>query len=108
MSIKKQYLKSKPLCKVSFRVPKEVAKSAETAFVVGEFNNWDTNAAPMKRHKNGTFSASIDLELGKEYQFRYLLDKSNWETDFTADKYVPTPFGNSENSVIIVENNHLK
>ena len=102
MSIKKQYLKSKPICKVSFKLPEEMANSARTANIVGEFNNWDTSATPMKRFKNGSFSITLDLEQGKEYQFRYLLDKKNWETDFSADKYAPTPFGNSENSVVVI------
>jgi hypothetical protein len=56
----------------------------------------------MKKLKNGGFTATLDLELGQEYQFRYLLDDKIWETDFAADKYVPTPFGNSENSVIVL------
>ncbi len=102
MSIKKTYLKSKAVCKVSFKVPKEIANAAIKANVVGEFNNWDAHATPMKKLKNGAFTATLDLEPGKEYQFRYLLDDKIWETDFAADKYVQTPFGNSENSIIVV------
>ncbi len=102
MSIKKTYLKSKPVCKVNFKLPREIAKSAQKAHIVGEFNKWNTHATPMKKLKNGSFSATIDLETGREYQFRYLLDDQTWETDFTADKYVPTPFGNSENSVVVI------
>jgi hypothetical protein len=40
MSIKKQFLKSKPVCKVTFRVPEEIGNSAKTAHVVGDFNDW--------------------------------------------------------------------
>ncbi len=102
MSVKKTYLKSKAVCKVNFKLPKEMANAARKANVVGEFNNWDTHATPMKKLKNGAFTATLELEPGQEYQFRYLLDDKTWETDFAADKYVPTPFGNSENSVIVV------
>jgi len=39
VSIKKQFLKRKPVCKVTFRIPEEIWNSAKTANVVGEFNN---------------------------------------------------------------------
>lgn len=102
MSLKKKYLKSKPVCKVSFEVPKEAANSAEKICIVGEFNDWDEKATPMKKLKNGKFTATLDLSTGKEYQFRYLVDDSEWENDWQADKYVPTTFGDCENSVVVV------
>jgi len=102
MSIKKQFLKSKPVCKVTFRVPKEMGDSVQTLHVLGEFNDWDYLAAPMKKLKSGAFSTCLDLEQGREYQFRYLLDKKNWHNDVDADKFVATPFGDSENSVIVL------
>ena len=100
MSIKKQFLKSKPICKVTFRIHEEVGNSAKTTQVVGEFNSWNFLATPMKKLKNGAFTATLDLEKGREYQFRYILDKKNWENDGNADRFVPTPYGDSENSVI--------
>ena len=102
MSLKKKYLKSKPVCKVSFEIPKEAAKQAEKIFVVGEFNDWSESATPMKKLKNGKFTATLDLSTGKEYQFRYLLNNKEWENDWQADKYVPNTFGNCENSVVVV------
>ena len=53
---------------------------------------------PMKKTK-GVWSVSLDLETGKEYQFRYLIDGTNWENDPEADKFVPSGLG-SENSVL--------
>ena len=102
MSIKKKYLKSKPICKVTFKIPPEVGNSAKNAKVVGEFNDWSFTANPMKRLKNGSFTTTIDLEKGRGYQFRYLLDKNHWENDTEADKSVASPFLDSENSVVIV------
>ena len=102
MSLKKQFLKSKPVCKVTFRLPSEAAKDANTVHIVGDFNNWDIYANPLKKLKDGTFTITLDLEKDKEYQFRYLIDETTWENDWSADKYVPTPFGNAENSVVVV------
>ena len=98
--IKKQFLKSKPVCKATFTLPQEAAPEAKEVALVGDFNEWDTQAGiPMKKQKDGVFKAVVELESGKEYQFRYLIDGETWENDWEADKYVPTPFG-VDNSVI--------
>jgi 1,4-alpha-glucan branching enzyme len=100
MSIQKKFLKSKPVCKVTFKISEKVSDGAENAYVVGEFNDWSTSATPMKRLKNGSFSATVDLAKNRSYQFRYLLGQSKWENDPEADGYLPTPYGDSQNSVI--------
>ena len=98
--IKKQFLKSKPVCKATFTLPAEAAPEAETVVLVGEFNEWNTkDGVSMKKLKNGTFKATVDLESGKDYEFRYLIDGETWENDWEADAYVPTPYG-VDNSVI--------
>ncbi len=102
MSIKKQHLKTKPICKVTFRIPEEVGQTAEKASVVGEFNDWDSSATPMKKLKSGAFTATVELETGKEYQFRYLLNGESWQNDSEADKYTPSTYHDSENSVVVV------
>ncbi len=102
MGLKKQYLKSRSTCKVTFRLPKEAAKTVKKVNIVGEFNNWSKEATPMKRLKNGAFVATMELDPDREYEYRYLLDDEKWENDWQADKYVPTPFGNGDNSVVVV------
>ena len=52
MSLKKQYLKSKPICKVTFKLKASEANNAGTAKLVGDFNAWDIQAEPMKKLKN--------------------------------------------------------
>ena len=99
MSIKKQFLKSKPICKVTLSLPKSICQNARQVKVVGEFNNWDTTATPMDPLKNGTFKTTLNLETGKTYQFRYLIDGNIWENDDYADAYVPNEF-NTVNSVV--------
>ena len=56
----------------------------------------------MKKKKDGSFTAKVKLATGREYQYRYLLDGKRWENDWEADKYVPAPFSNTDNSVVIV------
>jgi 1,4-alpha-glucan branching enzyme len=102
MIIKKQYLKTRPVCKVTFGLPGEITNDAMSAHLVGDFNNWAFTATPMKKLRNGSFTVTIDLETGKEYQFRYLIDQIQWENAWNADRYVPTPYGDSDNSVVVV------
>ena len=102
MSIKKQYIKSKGICKVTFTVPASDGNGVLNVHVVGEFNRWSTSATPMKRTKKGIFTASLELKPGREYQFRYLLDDNHWINDAEADKSADTPFGDASNSVIVL------
>lgn len=100
MSIKKRYLKTKPICKVTFRLSKKAAKGAEKVYLVGDFNEWDKKKAPMRKLKDGSFSKVLDLQPGKEYQFRYLLDNKEWENDWKADKYVKSSYPGVDNSLV--------
>jgi len=98
--IAKKFLKSKPVCKATFTLPLEAAPEAKTVAIVGEFNEWNpAEAVKMKKQKNGQFKATVDLEAGKEFQFRYLIDGEVWENDWAADAYVSNEFG-MENSVV--------
>jgi len=96
--LKKQYLKSKPICKVTFYTP--AALEAESVYLVGDFNDWNEASHPMEMLKDGRFKLTLELESGKEFQFRYLVDKAEWHNDWEADKYVPNPFS-GDNSVVV-------
>jgi len=96
MSIKKQYLKSKPVCKVTFTLGEAAAKKVS---VVGDFNDWNAKKNPLKKLKNGNFKGTIDLEKDHIYQFRYLVD-GVFKNDEKADAYVWNDFAGTDNSVI--------
>jgi 1,4-alpha-glucan branching enzyme len=94
----KSYLKTKKgIVKVTFELPSQV--SAKQAAVVGEFNNWDPSAAPMKRKKDGSFSTALTLESGKEYRYKYLIDAARWENDPNPDGLVPNVFGTQDSLI---------
>ena len=96
MAIKKQFLKSKPVCKVTFTVPAEEASSVA---VVGSFNEWNVEATPLKKLKNGSFKGTIDLETGSSYEFRYLVD-GEYVNEQEADGTIWSDFAGSENSLL--------
>ncbi|MDA8403758.1 MAG: isoamylase early set domain-containing protein [Desulfobacteraceae bacterium] len=102
MSIKKQYQKAKPVCKVTFRMSKKDVCEASNVNIVGGFNNWSTKQTPMKKLKDGSFSLTMDLMKDCEYHFRYLIDDQIWANDPEADKYLPSGYSGSDNSVIVL------
>jgi hypothetical protein len=57
----------------------------------------------MKKLKDGDYHIELDLELGREYQFRYLIDELKWANDRNADKCVRSDYGDCDNSVVIVD-----
>ncbi|UOG91365.1 MAG: isoamylase early set domain-containing protein [Candidatus Thiothrix sulfatifontis] len=102
MSLKKQYLKTRPACKVTFRVHKSAAQAAATIHLVGDFNAWDAQATPMTPLKNGEFTTVLELDTATpQYQFRYLHDGCRWENDWEADGYA-TNGVDGENSIVRV------
>jgi 1,4-alpha-glucan branching enzyme len=96
MGITKQYLKSKPVCKVTFSVPAEDAKKVA---VVGDFNNWSPKGSALKKLKNGTFKGTFDLAKEKTYEFKYIVD-GNFVNEAEADRYQWNEFAGAENSVL--------
>ena len=100
--IRKEYLESENVCRVTFMLPKMAAPDAESICVVGDFNDWNTEANRIKKKKNGDYAITLDLKTKREYQFRYLINGFRWENDWNADKYVKSPYGDSDNSVIVV------
>jgi 1,4-alpha-glucan branching enzyme len=98
MAIKKQFLKSKAVCKVTFTVP---AEEATTVAVVGSFNEWNTESTTLKKLKNGSFKGTIDLEANTSHEFKYLID-GTYVNETEADGYAWSDFAGAENSVIIL------
>jgi hypothetical protein len=84
--------------KVTFTLPKEAVENAETVAVLGDFNNWQSGES-LKKQKDGSFKASIELEKGRTYEYRFLIDGTKWENDWNAEAYKPTAFG-AYNSVV--------
>lgn len=98
MAIKKQFIKSKPVCKVTFTVE---AKDAETVAVVGDFNNWSPEAGALAKQKNGTFKATIEVAKDANYEFKYFVD-GTYQNEPEADSFQWNAFANAENSVLAV------
>jgi 1,4-alpha-glucan branching enzyme len=98
MSIKKQFIKTKPVCKVTFSVE---AKTANQASVIGDFNNWSIEEGALSKLKNGTFKATFELDKDASYEFKYVVDGA-FVNDPEADSFKWNDFAGAENSVLVV------
>jgi hypothetical protein len=65
--------------RVTFTLPAEDPASAVS--VVGDFNDWDPFAHPLKIRANRTRSASVTVPSGSTLRFRYLADGGRWFDD---------------------------
>ncbi|MFC3811517.1 isoamylase early set domain-containing protein [Lacihabitans lacunae] len=101
MALAKQFLKTKPVCKVSFELtPDEVQGTAVS--ILGDFNDWKASETLLKKQKNGNFKTTLEFPVGQEIQFRYLVDGQNWLNDQSADKFVESGVSNDQNSVVVL------
>ncbi len=97
--LKKDYSKTKPVCKVTFTLPLEAAQGGKEVRILGDFNEWSWEKGYKMKAQKAEFTTEVELAAGKEYQFRYLIDNHIWENDWNADNYEVSPFG-GYNSVI--------
>lgn len=78
--------------RVTFELPATVW--AGQISLVGEFNNWDGQVTPMIQDRlDESWRATVDLEPGRRYRFRYLVDGDTWLTDRQADGCAANPTG---------------
>jgi 1,4-alpha-glucan branching enzyme len=89
--------KAKGKARVTFTVDPQVG--AQAAAVCGEWNGWSADADIMRRDADGGFSMTVDLDAGRAYRFRYLLDGQRWDNDWAADAYVRNDFGGDDSVV---------
>ena len=79
----KRQTKSNGTVKITFSLPLDIAPEATS--VAGDFNDWDPLATPMKKRRNGTRSASIEVPADTASCFKYLADGGHWFTDPELD-----------------------
>ena len=75
------------------------APEAKEVSLVGNFNQWKSQANPMKKDKKGIWKVTLSLEPGR-YEYRFIAD-GNWENDPSCSSCAANEFG-GENCVRIV------
>jgi hypothetical protein len=82
------------MVRVTFALP--VAEPAAPVSVVGDFNDWDPFAHPLRVRANQTRSAAVTVPTGSTIRFRYLADGGRWFDDDTVS------LGEGQDAVIAV------
>lgn len=83
--IRKQHSPVPGCVRVCFELPSCIW--ADRISLVGDFNNWDRQATPLKQERDGVWRAVLDLPSGQHFAFCYLID-GNRQTDTHADGFV--------------------
>ncbi|MBX3052852.1 MAG: isoamylase early set domain-containing protein [Caldilineaceae bacterium] len=99
----KKFIKSRQKWQVVFEVPANelpVDVDVQSIQLVGDFNQWDPAATPMKRNRRKVYRATLELEPEQSYQFRYLVNGAQWLNDWHADAYIPGSYG-QDNCVVL-------
>jgi 1,4-alpha-glucan branching enzyme len=69
------------MVRVTFTLPAE--DPVTPVSVVGDFNDWDPFAHPLRRRANRTRTASVTVPSGSTLRFRYLAEGGRWFNDET-------------------------
>ena len=85
-------------CRVTFTLAREIAIGTTEVFLIGDFNNWDRTANPM-RLEGEAFVAKLVLPLNCIFHFQYYVDGIH-HNDWNADFYEPNPY-HGDNSVLV-------
>ena len=70
------------IVRITFALPADEPGGAVS--VVGDFNDWNPFAHPLRRRTNGTRSAAVTVPAGATLRFRYLAEGGLWFNDETA------------------------
>jgi 1,4-alpha-glucan branching enzyme len=100
--MRRAYSEDKTRCRVTFWLPQAAAAGATTVAVAGSFNDWSVDRHPMVQLANGDFLLELELEAGREHEFRFVIDGVRWENAWNADKYAWSDHAQAENSVIVL------
>lgn len=82
---------------VTFHIPPSLW--AENVYLVGDFNNWNRRSLPLQVDPDDGWGITIELEKGRSYEYRYLLDGRQWFNDCNPDRFTASPMG-GDNSVL--------
>jgi len=96
-SKKKSQIKSKQTMKRQRVTISLEATNASEVILMGDFNNWNPKAHPMKRDGNGAWNRTVVIPPG-QYEYKFFAD-GQWIEDPRNDQNRPNCFG-TYNSVI--------
>ena len=88
---------------ITFTLPAVALEGASEAYLLGDFNNWNSDRAPkLEKQKDGSYKTVAKLEEGRTYEYRFLLNNGRWVNDYNAQSYTNAQGLHVDNCVITV------
>jgi hypothetical protein len=69
--------------------------------VLGDFNGWDPMAHPLKKRRNGTVSATVEVAPGQTLRFKYLAADGTWFCDPEAEHVVHAEYHTIDSLLVV-------
>jgi len=82
--------------KVTFVLDEDIGQVS----VVGDFNDWDPFAHPLRKRRNGTRSVTVDVGSGR-HAFRYLADGYGFFDEPEADAIEANGYGDTHSMLVV-------
>lgn len=73
---------------------------ASSVTIAGEFNDWNPQSHALKQRKDGVWSITLRLSREREYQYRFVVNGTDWVTDYQPDRTAPNQYGDV-NAVVL-------
>ena len=87
------------MVKVTFVLPS--SEVDHPVSVLGDFNEWDPTAHPLRKRSNGTRSTSIEVRAGTAIRFKYLAAGGRWFCDPDAGTVPHDDYGTVDSYVVV-------
>jgi 1,4-alpha-glucan branching enzyme len=84
--------------KVTFTLP----DGPHPVSVAGDFNDWDSTTTRLRK-RGDVRSASITLDSGHRYAFRYVDDAREWFNDEQPDEFEGNGFGDANGIIDLTD-----
>ena len=78
------------------------APNAQRVALVGDFNDWDSDATPLHAAAGGLWTVTVPLSAGR-YTYTFVVDGERWMADPSAPPAPPDDFGRPSSVVTIGE-----
>ena len=78
------------------------APTAQRVALVGDFNDWDSDATPLHAAAGGLWTVTVPLTAGR-YTYTFVVDGERWMADPSAPPAPPDDFGRPSSVVTIGE-----
>jgi 1,4-alpha-glucan branching enzyme len=98
VTIQKSTKRKDSKVRVTFAMP--AIDGCDCLYLVGRFTEWNESVYRMQRTDKGTWSLTLELELGHELQYRFRTNDGTWLND-SSTPHMLRPFESNSVAVLL-------